>query len=58
MSEHLLQLLFEGNYIQYISQGCSFGAMAPQVVPEQLIVASSTKFLVPGLGSCCMIHIY
>ena len=32
--------------------------MAPQLVPEQLTVASDMKFLVPGLGSCCMmIHL-
>ena len=27
--------------------------MAHQLVPEELTVASSTKFLVPWLGSCC-----
>ena len=38
-------------------QGCWIGAMAPQLVPEQHTVVSNMKFLVPGLGSWCMIQL-
>ena len=39
-----------------VYQGCWFGTMAPQLVPDQLTVVSNTKFLVPELGSSCMIE--
>ena len=47
----------EGAQMDNQMQGCWFGTVAPQLVPEQLTVASNTKFLVPELGSWCMIHV-
>ena len=42
-------------YYNHIVRGVD---LALQLVPEQLTLASSTKFFVPQLGNCYMIHIY